>query len=254
MHDDGLGPGSLLWRYVGDRRYLFLLPRAVTLQLLHPGIAAGITDHALQREQIWLHKKRTVTQAVAIAYSDRDMSPAIRFAHEHVKGHDRAGRRYHALDPDLFHFQHATYVESLVVAVDTFMGGLDPTDREQLYQDCRAWYLRYGISARAMPADWPQFAAYFEDYCRTELSAGPHFEPFRAQLTAPTDWWPQLVPRAAIRAMQHDRAQELTGVAATAADRRALRVFAAAMRPAAALPRLRWAPAARFARSTAKTA
>jgi hypothetical protein len=43
---------------------------------------------------------------------------------------------------------------------------------------------------------------------------------------APTDWWPRAVPRRAIRAMQHPRAAELTGIEVSAADRRSLRRFA----------------------------
>ncbi|MBU9766667.1 DUF2236 domain-containing protein [Mycobacterium sp. TNTM28] len=225
-----LGPDTLLWRYLRDRRYLFVLPRAVCLQLLHPTIAAGITEHALLRERIWLHKKRTVTQAVNIAYTDTDMRPHIRFAHEHVKGRDRAGNNYHALNPDVFHFQHATYVESLVMMVNTFIRKLSDDEHEQLYQECCAWYRRYGISTRPMPSSWAEFGTYFEDQCRTQLSAGPHFEPFREQMFAPTDWWPRVVPHRAIRAMQHERAAELTGVTASARDRRSLRYFTLAAR------------------------
>lgn len=221
-----LGPDTLLWRFLDDRRYLFVLPRAVCLQLLHPAIASGISDHALLRERIWLHKKRTVSQAIKIAYSDVDMRPHIRFAHEHVKGRDPAGGKYHALTPDVFHFTHATYVESLVVMVNTFIRKLDDAEHEQLYQECCAWYERYGISTRPMPASWPEFCTYFEDACRTQLSAGEHFEPFRSQMFEPTDWWVRAVPHRAIRAMQHPRAVELTGIEVSARDRRSLRRFA----------------------------
>ncbi|BBX27541.1 oxygenase MpaB family protein [Mycolicibacterium alvei] len=221
-----LGPDTLLWRFLDDRRYLFVLPRAVCLQLLHPAIATGISDHALLRERIWLHKKRTVSQAIKIAYTDVDMRPHIRFAHEHVKGRDPTGGKYHALTPDVFHFTHATYVESLVVMVNTFIRKLDDDEHEQLYQECCAWYGRYGISTRPMPASWPEFCTYFEDACRTQLSAGEHFEPFRRQMFAPTDWWVRAVPHRAIRAMQHPRAVELTGIEVSARDRRSLRRFA----------------------------
>ncbi|MHC9290903.1 oxygenase MpaB family protein [Mycobacterium sp. LTG2003] len=214
-----------MWRYLDDRRYLFMLPRAVCLQLLHPTIAAGIAEHALMHERIWLHKKRTVSQAIRIAYVDTDMRPHIRFAHEHVKGRDHAGRKYHALNPDVFHFQHATYVETLVTMINTFVRPLDATEHEELYQQCCAWYRRYGISTRPMPANWPDFRAYFEEQCHSQLSAGEHFELFREQIFRPTDWWVRIVPTRAIRAMQHPRALELTGVAASPADRRALRMF-----------------------------
>ena len=147
----GLGPDTLLSRYLHDRRLLFVLPRALCMQSLHPTIATGITQHALLNRRVWLHHKRTVTQAIRIAFTDVDMRPYIRFAHEEVKGRDPAGHKYHALNPDVFHFQHATYVESLVMMVNTFIRKLDEREHEQLYQQCCAWYRRYGISTGRMP-------------------------------------------------------------------------------------------------------
>lgn len=247
VRSDGLGPDSLLWRFLADRRFLFVLPRAVCLLMLHPGIAAGITEHALMRQRIWLHKKRTVTQAVNIAYTSTDMRPQIRFSHEHVKGRDAYGTSYHALNPDLFHFQHAAYVECLFMMVNTFIRKLDAGEHEQLYQECCAWYRRYGVSTRPMPASWPEFTEYFENACRTQLSAGEHFEPYRGQIFAPTDWWMQVVPRRAIRAMQHPHAQALTGVNATAADRYALQAFARLSATSTLAPRHIWNDMARRA-------
>lgn len=207
-----------------------MLPRAVCLQTLHPSIATGITQHALLHRRVWLHHKRTVNQAIKIAFTDVDMRPYIRYAHEDVKGADPSGHKYHALNPELFHFQHATYVETLAMMVNTFIRPLDPDEHEQLYRECCAWYRRYGISTRPMPANWTEFGEYFEEQCRTQLSAGEHFEPFRRQMFGPTDWWPRAVPRRAIRAMQHPRSVELTGITVSATDRRALRGFAVANR------------------------
>jgi len=246
-HDDGLGPHSILWHVLADRRYLFVLPRAVCLLMLHPGIAAGITEHALMRDRIWLHKRRTVTQAVNYAYSDRDMSPQMRFSHEHVKGVDAFGHKYHALNPDTFHFQHSAYVESLFVMVNTFIRRLDTNEHEQLYQECCSWYRRYGISTRPMPATWPEFGDYFQDYCRSSLMSGPHFEPFREQIFAPTDWWMRAVPQPAIRALQHPVARELAGVDVSSADRWSLRQFVRLSQMSTLTPRHRWNARARTA-------
>lgn len=244
---DTLDRDSMLWHVLADRRYLFVLPRAVCLLMLHPGIAAGITEHALMRDRIWLHKRRTVTQAVNYVYTDADMRPQMRFSHEHVKGLNIFGEKYHALNPDIFHFQHAAYVESLIVMVNTFIGPLDADEHEQLYQECCAWYRRYGVSVRPMPPSWPAFVDYFEDYCRSQLVAGPHFEPFREQIFAPTDWWMRAVPHGAIRALQHPQARELTGITVTAADRRSLRRFVWAARLSVCAPRHHWNARARTA-------
>lgn len=246
-HDDGLGPDSMLWQVAADRRYLFVLPRAVCLLLLHPGIAAGISQHALMRNRIWLHKKRTFTQAVNYAYSPLDMRPQMRFAHEHVKGADHAGHKYHALNPDLFHFQHSAYVESLVYMVNTFIRPLDADEHERLYQQCCAWYRRYGISTRPMPPSWPDFVDYFAEFCRTQLRSGAHFEPFREQIFHPSDWWMRMVPGRAIRAMQHPCARQLTETTVSPLDRWSLAQFVVASRVSPLTPRHHWNSQARQA-------
>lgn len=246
-YDDDLGPEGMLWHFLADRRYLFVLPRAVCLLLLHPAIAAGISEHALMRKRIWLHKKRTFTQAVNYAYSEADMRPQMRFAHEHVKGVDTLGHKYHALNPDLFHFQHSAYVESLVFMVNTFIRRLDAQEHEQLYRECCAWYRRYGVSTRPLPATWPEFVEYFEDYCQSNLMSGAHFEPFREQILTPTDWWMRAVPAPAIRALQHPRALELTGTTVSAADRWSLRQFVRVAQLSALTPRHHWNAKARVA-------
>lgn len=215
----------LLRKYLQDRRFLFMLPRAVALQMLHPTIARAISEHALHRERIWLHEQRTVTRAIEIASADRDMAPAIRFAHDHVTGRTAAGAKYHALQPDVFHFQHATYVETLFCMVETFIGQLDDTRRETLYRGCCDWYRRYGISTRPLPGSWPEFTVYFDDYCRAQLRPGPHFEQFRGEILDPSNWWPRVVPRRAIRAMQHPWARELAGIEVSRRDTRSLRLF-----------------------------
>lgn len=202
-----------------------MLPRAVCLQMLHPSIATGIYQHSIHRERIWLHERRTVPASIEIAELARDMRPFIRFGHEHVRGEDHRGCKYHALNPDIFHFQHATWVETLVTLANLLDGPLEAKQHEQLYQECCDWYRRYGISTRPMPAHWPAFVEYFDEQCRTQLSVGPHFEPFRSEIFAPSDWWPRLAPKRAIRGMQHERACELTGIRVSAGDRRALRRF-----------------------------
>lgn len=219
-----------------------MLPRSVSLLVLHPKIAAGISQHALMANRLWLHKRRTVPPSIRIAYTDKDMTGFMTFAHEHIKGQDCTGASYHALNPELFHFQHATFVETLVAMVNTFIRPLSEQEHEELYQQCCDWYRRYGISARFMPDTWTEFLEYFEEQCDTQLSAGPHFEEFRDQIFAPTDWWPSRVPKPAIRAMLHPRACELSGVEPTARDRRSLRTFATLCRTAAVVPALR-APA-----------
>ena len=224
---------ALLRRYVGDRRFALTLPRAVALQILHPVIGAALATHT--RTRLWEHKRRAVSSMITIAYSDRDLRTVIRFGHEHVKGRDDTGTRYHALRPDVFFFQHATYVDSLVTAINTFARPLTPDEHEQLYAECRIWYARYGVSARHEPATWSEFTDYFADACA------------KAQVLAPDAWIPARLPPYAVRALLTDRARELLDVELRPGDKAALRRYAATVRASSALAprRIRYLPQAR---------
>jgi uncharacterized protein (DUF2236 family) len=220
--DDGLGPGTLLWEFLGDRRFLLTLPRAVSLQMLHPAISGAIREHSTTPKRVWEHERHTIPMLTGIAYAERDLSTLIRYGHERVKGTDDRGRRYHALNPELFHFQHATYVDTLFTMVETFIRPLTPAERERLYEECSIWYHRYGISARAMPDTWAEFQDYFADACAT-LRLGCDGEFFREQLLRPDAWVVRWVPTGVVRELMHPRARELFGVEGS--DRAALAAY-----------------------------
>lgn len=215
----------LVYRYLGDRRFAYTLPRALSLQILDPGDAASLVQHV--HGGLWAHKSRAVGEMVYIAYSNRDLTAVMRTAHSHVKGTDSNGERYHSLNPELFFFQHATYVDTLFTSLDVFHGGIGPDEKDQLYRECCRWYAKYDISDRAQPATYAEFVEYFDDYCRTHLQMTPDAARLREETLHPPTWYPHSVPHAAIRAMLHPRAAELLDVDVTAADRAALRAYAA---------------------------
>ncbi|MFC8532149.1 oxygenase MpaB family protein [Nocardia sp. NPDC057227] len=236
---------SLLGRYLGDRRFALALPRAVGLQILHPSVAAAIVAHA--PSSLWHHKKRVVSHLVHLAYTPRDPHPAVRYGHELVHGVDSRGRRYHGLTPELFFFQHATYVDTLVTAIETFARPLLDAEKEELYADCRRWYLRYGISARPMPETWAGFTAYLDRVCATELAVTPDSALLTPALLRPDAWWPRTLPDPAVRTLLHPRTRELLGVPLRPGDRVASAAHAIAVRTVLAglTPRARLIPAAR---------
>ncbi|MFF2554537.1 oxygenase MpaB family protein [Nocardia sp. NPDC058058] len=225
--------GDLLRRQLGDRRFLLLLPRAVGLQILHPAIATALAEHATNR--LWAHKKRAVTQMIYMACADRDMSSVIRNAHEHVTGYDEHGDRYHALRPEVFLFQHATYVDALMTASATFGPRITEDARVQLYSECCDWYRSHGVSDRLLPGTWAEFTEYFDTACATHLHLGTAGTALAEQVLHPDTWIVRSLPRASIRAMQHNRAKELLGIDPTPADQLALRALAAATRAGFAL-------------------
>ncbi|WP_336082049.1 oxygenase MpaB family protein [Nocardia sp. SSK8] len=216
--------GELLRRHLGDRRFLLTLPRAVGLQVLHPAIAPALVEHSPTR--LWEHKKRAVLQMIYLACASHDTAAAIRFAHEHIKGRDDRGHRYHALHPATFLFQHATYVDALMTAAALFGPALTEQARAELYHQCCHWYRGYGISDRELPATWPEFTAYFTEACATQLRMTPAATELTAQVLRPDAWIVRHLPTGAVRAMQHQRAAELYGLTPRSGDAAALRAVA----------------------------
>ncbi|MFD4402913.1 oxygenase MpaB family protein [Nocardia sp. NPDC058499] len=224
--------GSLLRSYLPDRRFLLTLPRAVTLQILHPAITASYGEHV--HTGVWAHKQRTVDRMIGLACKGHpDPARVIRYAHEHVKGRDHTGNRYHALTPELFHFQHATYVETLVTAIDTYVRPVDSDSREQLYQECCDWYRIYGISTRAVPGSWPEFSEYFAEALATELRYTEAAARLAEQSLNPPWWAFGFIPGFAARAVQHERAVELLGLTEQPGDRLKFAAFSASLRAGA---------------------
>lgn len=222
----------MVYRHLGDKRFPLALPRAISLQILHPSNAAGLVQHVATG--LWVHKQRSVSQMVYIAYTNRDMRSAIRFAHEHVKGVDEHGNRYHSLNPELFYFQHATYLDALFTSVELFHKPLSEAEKDELYLQTCLWYGKYGISDRSMPADRGSFNEYFEDQI-SRLEMSENAARLREETLNPRSWIPSKVPAPALRAMLHPRAAELLDVKVTDGDQRALRSFARKVKLQAAL-------------------
>lgn len=174
-----LGPGSMLWRWAGDQRLGLTGLSAGILQLMHPGLGAGVAEHSAFFTEPWDRIQRSVPEILGVIY---DAEPEVtghrvRDYHRRIKGVDALGRPYSALAPETFWWAHATFqfsVEQLVDRFDTHR--LTPDEREQLYREGVEWYRRYGVSARPVPADHAAFVAKWNHVCTDILEMTPAAE------------------------------------------------------------------------------
>lgn len=168
-----LGPSSLLWRYAGDTRIAFLGGTIGLLQLMHPGIAAGVLEHSNFFEDPADRVFRSLPRILGAVYDGAAASETgrqVRDFHRSIRGTDAAGRRYHALDPATFWWAHATFQFMAEQVVDRFdRHRLTDDERERLYQEGVAWYRRYGVSDRVVPPDRAAFQTEWERVCADVL-------------------------------------------------------------------------------------
>ncbi|WP_176611577.1 oxygenase MpaB family protein [Actinomadura sp. WMMB 499] len=244
-----LGPESLLWRYAGDRRYGLVMPRAAALQMLHPAIAAAAEQHSRFPGSLWAQQARAVPQAIGVVYQDAASGARVRRLHEEIKGRDGQGRRYHSLTPDVFFWEHATFVDALMTAIDLFDRPLSDEERERLYQESCIWYRRYGVSDRVVPPDYGSFVDYFDAVCEQVLELNPVFDVYREQILKPNAWLPRLLPAGLVPVLLPQPVRHLAGLAVSPADERSFRRFARTVRLSwPVLPSsLRYFPVARHA-------
>ena len=169
-----MGPGSIIWERGGDWRALLVGGRSLLLQVAHPVVAAGVSEHSDFAADPWGRLMGTLELYVGGVIFGWPQGPAaagarLREMHKSIKGVDAAGRRYHALQPDAYAWVHATLVEGFVVLEDQFGQPFTPAELARLYDEMREVGRLYGLRDRDMAPDWPSFQAYFDEMVRTEL-------------------------------------------------------------------------------------
>lgn len=172
-----LGPDSLLWRWAGDQRLGFTGLSAGLLQLMHPGLGAGVVEHSAFFTEPWDRIFRSIPEIIGVVYDGpaaEDTGHRVRDYHRRIKGVDAQGRAYSALKPETFWWAHATFQFAVEQVADRFDSrNLSDQRREQLYREGIEWYRRYGVSLRPVPATRAEFQTRWDHYCADILEMTP---------------------------------------------------------------------------------
>lgn len=119
--------------------------RAVLLQLAHPLIATAVAEHSTFRRDFFGYMNRTrhtIDAMLGLTFGPpgraQASANAINAIHDRVSGqlHTHAGAfaagtRYSAHDPELLRWVHATLLESIPLAYETFVGSLTPDEQDR---------------------------------------------------------------------------------------------------------------------------
>jgi uncharacterized protein (DUF2236 family) len=126
-------------------------------------LGQGVLDHSVFFSDTSARVKRSLPPIFMTVYGSDQDNPGqrVRDFHHEIKGTMPGGERYHALDPETYFWAHATFVEQVLYFADTFVKRLSREEKEQIYLESKTWYRRYGVSERAMPADYAEFERYW---------------------------------------------------------------------------------------------
>jgi uncharacterized protein (DUF2236 family) len=167
-----LGPDSLTWRYFGDWRGMLQGPWAGSMQNMHPQLGAAVEEHSTFFRERWPRLLRSLYPIGGVVF-DGDCAPTtgaeVRDYHVDIKGTDSQGRRYHALNPDVFYWAHSTFFVGTLHVAERFCGGITEAQKRQLFDEHVQWYRMYGMSMRPVPKTWEDFQVYWDHICREVL-------------------------------------------------------------------------------------
>ncbi|MFB8207536.1 oxygenase MpaB family protein [Streptomyces sp. NPDC056010] len=267
-------PGGVLWSLSGDVRALLMLPAALTLQVAHPAVGAGVDEHSVFRTDPWGRGERSLSSLQLWVYGGEEAAEEgrrLRRLHRTIQGTDTRGRPYHALTPANYAWVHATGYPVYMHGARYLLRPLSRAQERALYAEWLQVGRVLGIQDRDMPQTIEEFWPYFRAMLADEIEKTPVVAELVATDTAvpPPDrgpWalrlllravWPVLLPPLArfrsfltVGLMPPD-AREAIGLEWTEAQERALRRFCTVVRLVVpVLPeRLRYLPRARRARA-----
>lgn len=188
--------GTITWRYAGDARLLVAAGYALVLQVSHPTVGAGVSEHSQFRHDPWGRLLRTLDYTYTMVYGGPCAAGAmglrIRSFHKQIRGVRPDGRRYHALEPEPYAWVHATLAEAIVVAHERFGRPLVNEQREQFWAEWRALGRMLGVRDRDLPADWLGFRAYVAEMSADTLQHTSAVDEVLEALAQPTP--PALAP------------------------------------------------------------
>lgn len=165
--------GGVVWRHFGDARATLMAPQLLLLQVAHPVVGAGVEAHSNFRAEPWPRLIRTLLSLSTVIYGGQraatDEARRLIHLHAEMKGTDSTGRRYHALNPEAYHWVHATLVKGPVDAQSLFGKGMTDEETEAYYREMRDVGRVWGLKDHHLPPDWAAFTAYYDDMVDNRL-------------------------------------------------------------------------------------
>ena len=162
---------------------------ALMLQVSHPVVGAGVSEHSNFRADPWGRLLRTLDFTTSMVYGGPDLAwdtgRRVRQMHKHIKGKLPNGKPYHSLEPEAYAWVHATLADSIVRAHMRFVGPVDQSELETFWAEWRRVGRMLGVRDRDLPERWNEFPRYFDAMIHDRLEATDSVTDVLESLAAP---------------------------------------------------------------------
>jgi len=146
---------------------------ALMLQVSHPVVGAGVSDHSNFRADPWGRLLRTLDFTTSVVYGGPELAwetgRRVRNMHKQIKGELPNGEPYHSLEPEPYAWVHATLADSIVRSHMRFVGPVNHSDLQTFWAEWRRVGRLLGVRDRDLPERWDEFPQYFDHMIRERL-------------------------------------------------------------------------------------
>jgi uncharacterized protein (DUF2236 family) len=177
-----LGPDAVSWRLHREVALLAGWGRAILLQLAHPLVAQGVTEHSAFLREPHGHVRRlrrTLRSMLALTFGSDDearrAAARINAIHDRVHGQvaarpgaHPAATSYSAHDPELLAWVHATLLDSFLLTFQLFVADLTEAERDRYCAESSRIEPLLGIPAGALPRSHDALRRYLAERLATD--------------------------------------------------------------------------------------
>lgn len=191
------GSESMTWK-IGQESILLLGgARAVLMQLAHPLVAMGVSEHSSYMTKPFQRTEHTFVLGQMLTFGNtataRKAAHTINTLHKHVSGtlpvdagafaQDTA---YNARDPKLLLWVHATLADTILRIYPLFVGPLTYDEQNQYYQESKMMGHLLGLTNADMPSTVDDLYEYVHDMVYSnQLAATPQARQIVRQVLYP---------------------------------------------------------------------
>jgi len=152
-------PDAVVRRVDGEAVLLLGGGRALLMQLAHPLVARGVTEHSGFESNPFARLQRTLDAVTTIVFGTeneaRQVAAVVHAVHERV-----TGEGYRANDPELLLWVHATLVDTALRVHARFLRTLSDEDASRYYEESTIIAEVLGVPRSLQPATLADFRAY----------------------------------------------------------------------------------------------
>ncbi|MDQ2960494.1 MAG: DUF2236 domain-containing protein [Candidatus Dormibacteraeota bacterium] len=204
--DPGIfGPGSVTWRVMAEPLLMLGAGRALLMQAAQPLVAEGAIEHSTYASDPFGRFERTVEWVTVVCFgTTAEARKATRhvnrlhrsvegiLSRDHATGRVRAGAPYSGRDTELLRWVLATFIDTMLVAHDAFVGGLTEEERDRFVREWQAVGDLMGVPATMA---W-QTRAELADYVAAQVASGEAMPGAGSRLVSQTILHPPVVSAA----------------------------------------------------------